>query len=121
MHPEQRRERGIAGELRAREFLEAQGLRCIVAGWRCRLGELDLVMRDGEVLVFIEVRARGADNPVSAIESIDAGKQRRFARAARAWLSQNPHAADLPARFDIVAIDGSDLQWLRDAFSVPAW
>lgn len=116
-----RRERGIAGEQRARDLLENHGLHCIDSGWRCRLGELDLVMQDGAVIVFVEVRARRRENAVSAIESIDAGKQKRFVRAARAWLAAHPAAADRPARFDIVAIDGENTRWLRDAFSVSAW
>lgn len=117
---ETRRARGDDGERRAREFLEACGLRCLDAGWHCRLGELDLVMRDGDILVFVEVRVRGAGSLVSALESIDAGKQQRFVRAARAWLSRHPREAEAPARFDIIAID-SELQWLRDAFSISAW
>lgn len=124
-HPERpadpRHARGNAGELHARQFLEAQGLQCIVAGWRCRLGELDLVMRDDASLVFVEVRARSGNSMIDALESIGPGKQQRFVRAARAWLSRHPAAADLPARFDIIAIDGADIRWLRDAFSVPAW
>lgn len=96
-------------------------MRCVEAGWRCRLGELDLVMREGDTLVFVEVRARQANSTVSAIDSIDAGKQHRFVRAARAWLGRHPREAELPARFDIVAIDGEELQWLRDAFSAPSW
>ncbi|MFZ5722346.1 MAG: YraN family protein [Pseudomonadota bacterium] len=116
--PESRRERGIAGELQARQYLEARGLHCLDAGWRCRLGELDLVMRDRDVLVFVEVRTRREHNTVDALASIDHGKQRRFVRAARAWLASHPQAAELPARFDIVAIDGAAVRWLSDAFSV---
>ncbi len=119
-HPETRRARGDDGERQAREFLEAQGLRCLDAGWRCRLGELDLVMQDNNTLVFVEVRVRRAGNVVSALESIDAGKKQRFVRAARAWLSQHPNESQMPARFDVIAID-DQLQWLRDAFSVNAW
>lgn len=119
--PDQRRERGVDGERRARAYLEHHGLQCLEAGWRCRLGELDLVMREGDILVFVEVRARQQGSAVSAVESIDAGKQQRFVRAARAWLGRHPREAGLPARFDIVAIDGEELQWLRDAFSAPSW
>lgn len=96
-------------------------MRCLDAGWRCRLGELDLVMQDGRELVFVEVRTRQAGSVVGALESIDAGKQRRFIRAARAWLGAHPPQAELPARFDIVAIDGESVDWLRDAFTVSAW
>lgn len=111
-------QRGIGGEVRARKHLEHNGLALLDAGWRCRLGELDLVMIDGQTLVFVEVRARQAGNVVSAIESIDRSKQNRFVRAARAWLAAHAERAHLPARFDIVAIDGDALVWHADAFSV---
>lgn len=113
-----RKTTGDAGELRARQHLETHGLRCLAAGWRCRLGELDLVMLDGDVLVFVEVRARRAGSLVSAIESIDPGKRRRVIRAARAWLMKNPAWATHAARFDVFAIDGEDIspQWLANAF-----
>ena len=114
----ERKSRGDAGERQARAWLEAHGLHCLAAGWRCRLGELDLVMRDGDVLVFVEVRVRAGRSLVGALESIDAHKQWRIACAARAWLSRHPAQAALPARFDVVAIDGEDLTWLRDAFRV---
>lgn len=112
---------GAAGESDAREFLQGKGLQLLDAGWRCRLGELDLVMRDGETLVFIEVRTRRAGSTVSAIESIGNQKQGRFVRAARAWLSRHPKESEMPARFDVIAIDGGELHWLRDAFTVAAY
>ena len=111
-----RHARGRAGEARARRWLEAQGLRCLDAGWRCRLGELDLVMQQDDVLVFVEVRSRRAGSLVGPLESIDAAKQRRTIRAARAWLMRHPQAANLPARFDVVALDGDTLDWLPNAF-----
>lgn len=115
-----RRQRGIEGERRAREHLEAHGLHCLDAGWRCRLGELDLVMRDGDIVVFAEVRARAAGSLVSAIESVDHHKQRRFVRAARAWLASHPAEAVLPARFDVIAVVDDGVHWLRNAFDVTA-
>lgn len=111
-------QRGVSGELRARQHLEHHGLALLDAGWRCRLGEIDLVMMDRDTLVFVEVRARQAGNVVSAIESIDRSKQNRFVRAARAWLATHAERAHLPARFDIIAIDGDALVWHPDAFSV---
>lgn len=119
--PGTRRARGIAGERAARDLLEAQGMTCLDAGWRCRLGELDLVMQDRDELVFVEVRARRDNGMVDALASIDTGKQQRFVRAARAWLGSHPRQAELPARFDLVVIDGEKIEWIRDAFSVAAW
>lgn len=113
-------QRGIAGEITARTYLEARGLSCLAAGWRCRLGELDLIMQDSDTLVFVEVRWRRAGSLVRALDSVSPAKQQRMVRAASAWLSRNPRAAELPARFDVIAIDGTDIQWLRDAFTTSA-
>jgi len=110
--------RGAEGEVIAREHLERHGLRTLAHGWKCRLGELDLVMLDGGTLVFVEVRYRCHGNPVSALASLDGAKVTRFIRAARAWLAAHADMAALPARFDIVAIDGEALGWHIDAFSV---
>ncbi len=123
---EHRRQRGRTGEQVARAWLESRGMQCLNAGWRCRLGELDLVMRDGDTLVFVEVRARRAGSAINAITSIDAHKQQRFVRAARAWLSRHPAEAVLPARFDVIAFDADAInkdtvQWLRDTLSVAAY
>ncbi len=115
-----RRQRGQDGERRARTHLEQHGLYCLDAGWRCRLGELDLVMRDGAVLVFVEVRARQAGSLIGAIESVDHRKQQRFVRAARAWLAGHPVEATLPARFDVIAVIDDEIHWLRNAFDVAA-
>lgn len=122
----QRRQRGQTGEQVARAWLESRGMQCLNAGWRCRLGELDLVMRDGDTLVFVEVRARRAGSLINAIASVDIHKQQRFVRAARAWLSRHPVEAALPARFDVIAFDADAInqdtvQWLRDTLSVAAY
>lgn len=111
----ERRRRGDAGEERACRHLVDAGLRLREAGWQCRLGELDLVMQDQETLVFVEVRYRQSGSLVSAVESIDGHKRRRFERAARAWLANHPADAALPARFDVVAIAGDELEWIRNA------
>lgn len=113
-----RQARGALGERMARQHLESRGLRLLDAGWRCRLGELDLVMVDDGILVFIEVRARGHDSLVSPQESIDRHKRRRVIQAARHWLMHHPREAELPARFDVVAIegDGGLIDWIRNAF-----
>ena len=114
----ERQRSGQAAEERARAHLEAAGLRTIARNWSSRLGELDLVMRDGDTVVFVEVRYRTRSNPIDPVETIDRRKQQRIARAAAAWLQRNC-LDDPPARFDVVAVDGGDrLEWLRDAFDL---
>ena len=89
--------------------------------FRCRLGEIDLVMQDGECLVFVEVRYRKAHGFGSAATSVDVRKQRKLTRAARFFLSRHRRLANRPVRFDVIGIDvvaGDELriEWIRDAF-----
>lgn len=116
--------RGRAAEDTALRFLEARGLVLLSRNYRCRMGELDLVMRDGGSLVFVEVRARGQAAFGGAAASVGRAKQRRLAAAARHFLMTHPRAAELPARFDVVAISGSDGEnpphWIRAAFDCGA-
>lgn len=107
---------GRSAEDRAAAYLEAQGLVCVSRNYRCRFGEIDLVMREGRTLVFVEVRARRSPAFGGAAASITTAKQRRVQAAARHYLAG---LARLPAcRFDAVLIDGEpgELRWLRGAF-----
>lgn len=105
---------GKAYEDAAEAYLGARGLRTLARNWRCKGGEIDLVMRDGDVLVFVEVRARQDARYGGAAASITAAKRARLVHAARLYLA---HLADTPpCRFDAVLIEGGRLTWLRDAF-----
>lgn len=109
---------GQSAERRARDKLETAGLRTLAQNWSCRVGELDLVMRDGDLIVVVEVRYRRRADFGGALESIDARKQRRIARATSAWL-QRHRRDDPPVRFDVVTVDGAGrIEWLRDAFEL---
>lgn len=109
--------RGQQAEQAARHYLERQGLHLLTRNYRCRFGEIDLVMRDGETLVFVEVRYRRRTSYGSSAESVDWRKQRRLTRSALCYLQANPAIAQKPARFDVVALDGNaPVQWIRDAF-----
>ena len=105
----------------ALEHLSSSGLEPVTRNFRCRMGEIDLVMQDQECLVFVEVRYRKTNRFSSAASSVDSHKQRKIIRAAAAFLSRHPEYCDHPVRFDVVAFDAvSDnqctLQWLKDAF-----
>ena len=93
---------GAAAEELACRYLEAQGLTLVMRNFRCRWGELDLIMRDGEQLVFVEVRSRRHSRYGTPAESITRAKQQRLLRAAAFYLQYQQ--LDLPCRFDVVAI-----------------
>jgi len=113
-----RRTRGATVEAAARAHLRAAGLEDIAINARYRLGELDLVMRDGDTLVFVEVRYRRDARYGGGAASIDIHKRRKLVRAAQAFLLQHPQWAQQPCRFDVVQAEGEPprLHWLRDAF-----
>jgi putative endonuclease len=106
---------GQQAEARALAHLERQGLALVVRNYRCKGGEIDLVMRapDG-TLVFVEVRARRGNAFGGAAASVTHGKQRRILQAANHYLAALDHAP--PCRLDVVAIEPGRLTWLQDAF-----
>ncbi len=112
---------GQRGERLALGHLQAAGLALVVRNFRCRHGEIDLVMSDGDCLVFTEVRYRKARGFASAAASVDRSKRRKLERTAAFYITRHPHEAMRPMRFDVVAIDARDrappsITWIRDAF-----
>jgi len=118
-----KRDDGRRWEAAAESFLRREGLSTLERNYRCRLGEIDLVMRDGASLVFVEVRFRQRAGHGSGAESVTRAKQRRLARAAAVFLGQHPKWSARPCRFDVVSIglrDGSpQTDWIRNAFNAP--
>jgi putative endonuclease len=108
-----KQEQGRQWEGEALSYLQDHGLVLIEANFRCKLGEIDLVMRDGDNLVFVEVRQRAAGAPVSAAASIGPAKIRRIVRACQVYLQRLRHVP--PCRIDVVAIDGKHVEWIRNA------
>jgi putative endonuclease len=112
---------GVQAESAAREFLVARGLEPLLANYRCRFGELDLVLRDGPALIVVEVRQRGSTRFGGASASIDARKRRRIALATRHLLLTRRELRNLPIRFDVIAIDAARpaaaVEWIRGAFA----
>ncbi|PZO08844.1 MAG: YraN family protein [Lysobacteraceae bacterium] len=118
-HPD-RQQTGAAAEAAARATLEAQGLRTLASNVNFRFGELDLVMRDGDTVVFVEVRYRRNDRFGGGAGSVDHRKRRRIVLAARAWLAGQRGLADAPCRFDVVTAQGEppECEWIRGAFTL---
>lgn len=122
MPPETTTALGRRGEDHACQYLESQGLRLLERNYRCRGGEIDLVMLDAGTLVLVEVRSRSSTTHGSAAATVGTRKQRRFVLAARHLMLTRPQYRRLPARFDVVAIDpapgsgATRTSWIRDAF-----
>jgi putative endonuclease len=111
-----KQEQGREWEEAALAYLQHHGLVLIEANFRCKLGEIDLILREGATLVFVEVRQRAAGAQVSAAASIGPAKIRRIVRAAQFYLQGITRLP--PCRIDVVAIDGDKLEWLKDAIQV---
>ena len=110
---------GSGAEGRALVYLQGRGLKLVARNWRCKLGELDLVMSDGDTLVVAEVRSRARDDYGSAAETVGPRKRQRLVRATRMLLAQRPELAERPLRFDVVTLDGAGaIEWIREAFDV---
>lgn len=111
---------GYWAEEHACKILRKKGLRLIERNYNCRFGEIDLVMQDGEYLVFVEVRLRKNTAYGAASETVDWRKQQKLRRTAEYYLLQRVGSVDTPCRFDIFAITGdpaaAETQWISNAF-----
>ncbi|HZW13741.1 MAG TPA: YraN family protein [Noviherbaspirillum sp.] len=104
---------GDAAEDRALHYLQQQGLKLVERNFRCKGGEIDIIMQDRGALVFVEVRKRANGRYGGAAASVTAGKQARLVVAAQTYLQR---LREQPVcRFDIVAIENGTLEWLKNA------
>jgi putative endonuclease len=109
-------EQGRRAEALCAHVLERAGLSVMARNFRCRMGEVDLIAREGATLVFCEVRLRRGQSFGGAAESITAAKRGRIVAAARFYLAGKPES---DCRFDVMLLDGLEMQrvrWIRDAF-----
>jgi putative endonuclease len=111
-----RRQVGEGGEDRAAEYLKGEGYKIVERNWRTALGELDIVASSGKELVFVEVRRLESGNFGVPEESVGAGKQRRLARLATAYVQHAKYDGDW--RIDVIAIDGDGLRHIKNAVSL---
>lgn len=122
-HPAKARNlsQGAAAEAAARHFLESQGFRLVQANFRCRRGEIDLVMQNAAVLVFAEVRMRNHADFGGAVASVTLAKQKKIIASAQAFLQHHPEFARCNCRFDVLAMQagaqGWEVEWLPAAFT----
>ena len=114
--PDERARRGALAEARACAWLQRHGLRIVQRNYRVRGGEIDIIALDRDCLVFVEVRQRADMRHGGAAASVDARKRARLVLAARHYV-MCAGDAEQRCRFDVIAIDGGALHWLRDAFA----
>jgi len=108
-------ERGATSEARAVDLLVRRGYRIVDRNFRCKVGELDIVARDRDVLVFVEVRSRTDGQHGHALEMVGHSKRRKVSRVAQSYIAIRRPRFD-EARFDVVAITGNDIELVQDAW-----
>ena len=111
---------GNQAEMTACDFLQQQGLHLLERNYLCKRGEIDLIMRDKQHTVFVEVRFRRSSRFGSSAESVDWRKQTKLLATAEHYLQQHPKAAKGACRFDVVALSADNgqqhIDWIKDAF-----
>jgi putative endonuclease len=108
---------GRKGEERAAAALEAKGLKIIAKNVRCRRGEVDIVVLDGETIVFVEVKAWSAYGLEDLQYGLDSKKQRRIIETAKYFLSKNRKYSNMAIRFDVIFIKENTITHLASAFT----
>jgi putative endonuclease len=110
-------------ERQAAHWLQDRGMQLLARNFRAKTGEIDIIMRHGEHLVFLEVRARSNRAFNTAAGSVDRRKQQRIVRTAQLFLQRHPELAGLPCRFDVIAFEprqsggNLDIRWIPGAFT----
>lgn len=112
---------GRAAELQALRFLQKRGLNHVASNYRCRLGELDLIMQEDDELVVVEIRYRHRVEFIDPAETITRTKRCRIGRATGHFVQHHPDYDDRPVRFDVVCVSGpldrSRIRWIPAAFT----
>jgi len=110
-----RRALGASGEEAVASWYQERGYEVVVRNWRCREGELDLVVRDGRAFVFCEVKTRTTDAFGAPVEAVNRAKQERLRRLAARWLTEAP-LRPREIRFDVASVMGDRIEVLEGAF-----
>ena len=107
---------GREGEAKAAEYLRKKRYDIIGANYRCRFGELDLIAKKGELVIFVEVKLRKNDRFGAAADAVTVSKQDKLRKAAASWLAS--HDCDAPTRFDVIEIytDTGRINHIENAF-----
>lgn len=104
----------MQAETAAQAFLEQEGYQLITRNYRSRQGEIDLIMHNESLLIFVEVRLRNHSRFGGAAASVTAAKQQKVIACAQTFLQHHPHYSHINCRFDVVALEGKPSQWKID-------
>lgn len=110
------RELGTSKEQQAMKYLQDKGAVILTANFRCKTGEIDLVINDEGYLVFVEVKYRRDERAGSPAEAVTIRKQKIICQVSDYYKVRNGYGIDTPCRYDIVAITGSQIEWIKNAF-----
>ena len=111
-----KREKGAQKEAQVCACLLSEGVKIVERNFRNRQGEIDIIGYDREYLVFFEVKYRSGNSKGSAAEAVGYAKQRKICRVADYYRALHRCPEDTPIRFDVVALDGAYVNWIKDAF-----
>jgi putative endonuclease len=109
---------GTEGEAHAGQYLESKGLKVLDRHYHTRWGEIDLICKDGDDLVFVEVKTRAHTSDFPALDAITLAKQKKIAGAAMSYVKQH-RLKDQNLRFDVVILEERQVEWLKGAFDSP--
>lgn len=112
---------GTAYEKQAGAYLEKCGYKVVAYNFRCRMGEIDIIARDGEYLVFIEVKYRKDEARGNPLEFVDRRKQRIISKVASYYCMTHGYGETTACRFDVVAICGEKVSLVKNAFEYVGW
>ncbi len=111
---------GARGEDLAVRYLKKKGYKVIERNYRCQWGEIDLIARQGDTLVFVEIKARTSSDFGLPQDAVDRFKQEKLVQVARAYMAEHRLQETIPARFDVVAVQltpsGPEMELIKDAF-----
>ena len=113
-------EKGRVAEEKALVYLKKQGLRLIMKNFNCRVGEIDLIMRDKDQLVFVEVRSRVSASFGGGVASVTHAKKQKIMKTACYYMLKYQDLNKVALRFDVISIDGKSaaITWIKDAFGI---
>ena len=121
MAAENKRKTGREKEELAEEYLRQQGYEILDMNFYGRFGEIDIIARDGETLVFAEVKYRKSERFGNSLEAVDTRKQKKICQTALYYLARHHIADSVPCRFDVTGITGEDITHIKNAFEFQAY